>query len=129
MRRKKRTTRNRLGIAKVNEEMVIKVNTKSKGKNINTFQRIQNVFCDFEKNYDNVWKCTSQEVKTVIDMVDNFVNGPSLPQNSNQQSTIATVTPSRKTKLFKLIVEDRGYLPKKAFHEISIHTRIICYRR
>jgi hypothetical protein len=64
--------RNNIGVTKVNEEMIIKYNLKKYERNVKSFERTKDYFCLFEIRYKDVWKCSKEDEKKVIDMIDNF---------------------------------------------------------
>jgi len=105
--------RNRLGLSKVNEEMLIKFNQNTSKLNELKVKRMEKVYSEFRTKW-NSYNITEHDEKHIINLVDSY-DDPMKYQLSTKTDSqkVETTRTSRKTKEFQLIESNPDYLPKK----------------
>ena len=117
--------RNRLGLEKVNEEMLIKFNADSSIKNHNRLERLEKVYDGFCSAYEkmNIMINDEKEIIQKIDTLHDPMKIIALQQDTPSLSPETRT--SRKTKVFEMIETNPDYLPKKRSTRQSMSSSIV----
>lgn len=117
--------RNRLGLEKVNEEMLIKFNADSSIKNHNRLERLEKVYDGFCSAYEkmNIMINDEKEIIQKIDTLHDPMKVIALQQDTPSLSPETRT--SRKTKVFEMIETNPDYLPKKRSTRQSMSSSIV----